>query len=172
MSEIININLENLTNEEREQLLALLKSAKGEAKTKKEWWEGTKFDVDKGKRYYSIYTDGGVSATNNCGLVLDEKRIAFGNVCKDKEYMERRAKEIKLYNLLSNFAEVVNEGWQPNWEDDDEMKCYILYHHYDKKWLAVSTYICSHPNKVYFKTEELAQRAIDEIIIPFEKGEL
>ena len=168
MSNTISVNLENLTDAERQQLVAIVEKSQ----KPKKWWKDTKFDVKRNEEYEYIHCDGTIRNDTNINSMLDSDVIAFGNACKDKAYMKRRAKEIKLYNLLSNFAEVVNEGWKPNWKDDDEMKCHILHHHYDKKWVATATYICRHPNGVYFKSEELAQRAIDEIVLPFERGEL
>lgn len=39
-----------------------------------------------------------------------------GNACTDKEFVQEKAKQIQLYNLLSNFAYKVNEGWEPDWD--------------------------------------------------------
>lgn len=85
--------------------------------------------------------------------------------------MERRAQEIKLYNLLSNFAYDVNEGWVPNW-DDKKDKYHIIYNNKLMIWeIRVAVY-SRYPHIVYFRTSELARRAINEIVIPFERGEL
>ena len=82
--------------------------------------------------------------------------------------MERRAKEIRLYNLLSNFAYQVNDGWEPDWESKYQNKWYI-YKMYSQEWAVTWHNQIQCVNEVYFKTEELARRAIEEIIIPFEK---
>lgn len=82
--------------------------------------------------------------------------------------MEKRAREIRLYNLLSNFAHQVNEGWEPDWENTCQDKWYIYKSHSLHGWRVVSYNRIQWANEVCFKTEELAQRAICEIILPFE----
>lgn len=101
-----------------------------------------------------------------------EEVVKFGNACKSKEYMKRRAREIRLYNLLSNFAYQVNEGWEPDWESEYQNKWYIYQSHSSHGWSVSSYHRIQCMNMVYFKTEELARKAIEEIIIPFERGEL
>lgn len=100
---------------------------------------------------------------------LDNIQKENGNACTDKEFVQEKARQIQLYNLLSNFAYTVNKGWEPNWDDENEAKWYI-YKNYSSDVVGIK---CSFRyvilNTVYFKTAELAQRAIDEIIIPFEK---
>ena len=160
----ITVNLENLTDAECQQLRDIVEKSQ----KPKRWWEGTKFDVKEDEWHYYIDNDGEVE---KCCKITAEKRL-FGNACTDREYMERRAKEIELYNLLSNFAEVVNEGWQPDWKYEEEVKYHILRNHKNGIWgISVACWAGS-LNGVYFKTEELAQRAIDEIVLPFERGEL
>ena len=164
----ITVNLENLTDAERQQLMNIVEKSQ----KPKQWWEGTKFDIAVRTAYCYMDEIGNVYFSRNDEFPSDEKRIAFGNACKDGTYMERRAKEIKLYNMLSNFAEVVNEGWQPDWEDGSEKKYCLLYDCFRDRWNTIHTTIDKCPTEVYFKTEELAQRAIDEIILPLERGEL
>ena len=92
-----------------------------------------------------------------------------GNACTDKEFVQEKAKQIQLYNLLSNFAYKVNEGWEPDWDDKDEYKYCIVYDNLNKCWCDSVTIWGSILGPVYFKTAELVKRAIDEIVIPFEK---
>lgn len=92
-----------------------------------------------------------------------------GNACTDKEFVQEKAKQIQLYNLLLNFAYKVNEGWTPDWENTCQNKWCIYRSYSFHRW---KVYYCNRTqsaNEVLFKTKELAQRAIDEIIIPFEK---
>lgn len=70
----------------------------------------------------------------------------------------------QLYNLLSNFAHDVNEGWEPDWENPLERKYYKCRIYLNNSWQFL--------NVIYFKSKELAQRAVDEVVVPFEKGEL
>lgn len=102
---------------------------------------------------------------------LDKNRLKVGNVCMNRIYMEGKAAKIKLYSLLSNFAEKVNEGWEPNWENRNEDKWFCYYNPFMGNWIVFDSSEKT-TNTVYFKSKELVQRAVEDIVIPFERGEL
>lgn len=129
------------------------------------------FRINREDIVYYISSNGGISSFKFSNDKLNKELVNYGNACKDKAYMERRAQEIKLYNLLSNFAYKVNEGWEPDWDDKNEYKYYIVYDNLNKGWCDSTTIWGSILGMVYFKTAELAQRAIDEIVIPFTEKE-
>lgn len=129
------------------------------------------FRINREDIVYYISSNGGISSFKFSNDKLNKELVNYGNTCKDKAYMERRAKEIRLYNLLSNFAYQVNEGWEPNWDDENEDK-WLARFNFLNQWQPAFINLMRYPNMVYFKTKELAQRAIDEIVIPFEKGEM
>lgn len=133
--------------------------------------ENDLFSFNKGDTGYYISANGGIVAFDFDNDKFCKKLIKFGNAYKDRGYMERRVQEIKLYNLLSNFAYTVNKGWEPNWDDENEAKWSCYYSSFAHNWIVFDS-SGKTTNTVYFKSAELAQRAIDEIIIPFEKGEL
>lgn len=144
----------------------------------KEWGEeeyvegkDNPFELQRGDIYYLIDYDGSIESSNfNDKSKFAINTVKFGNACKDESYMKKRAKEIRLYNLLSNFAYQVNEGWEPNWEENVNQNKWCIYKsHSSHSWGATSYKQIQCMNEVYFKTEELARRAIQEIIIPFEK---
>lgn len=125
------------------------------------------FSLEPYDLYYFVDCDGCVKSDVYSGKSrYDRQAVEFGNACKDEDYMQRRAKEIRLYNLLSNFAYQVNGDWEP-----DKGNKYFVYNH--KGTWYVNYFVESfHANDVYFKTQQLAERAIQEIILPFERGEL
>lgn len=128
------------------------------------------FGFNVNEKYFYINETGDVCSKIFCNDLTDYDFIQFGNACKDERYMVRRSKETELYNLLSNFAHKANEGWVPDWEDGDEQKYYVGYDNLNKNWYENSIIWCSISGAVYFKSEELAQRAIDEVVIPFERA--
>ena len=133
--------------------------------------EESLFEFNEGDTIYFINSIGEVTKGNYLGDKFNEEFIKFGNACKDRGHMKRRAQEIKLYNLLSNFAYKVNEGWEPNWENMDEYK-YTIAKENELIWKPTRYITLKIINGIYFKSKELAQRAIDEIVIPFEEGRL
>ena len=96
---------------------------------------------------------------------------AFGNMSKNKEYMEQRAKQIQLYNLLSNFAHEVNQGWEPDWSDENEAKWYVYIDHFHTSAEISNDDTNECLNTVYFRTKDLAEQAANEIVLPFIKKE-
>lgn len=63
-------------------------------------------------------------------------------------------------NKLVNTAIFLNEGWYPNWDDQNEIKYYIYYNNIKNDFdIGFCSY--AQPIGVFFRTKELAERAID-----------
>lgn len=81
-------------------------------------------------------------------------------------YIEGEAKAVsrerKLLFKLHQWAKEKNDGWEPDWEEDEEKKWYVYYNHVEERlnvtWGYNSTNFIKLP---YFKTEELAQECIE-----------
>lgn len=116
------------------------------------------FDFNDGDRFYYVNALGKVQV----GIYGKSSThyVSFGNACKDPNIMHERATEIRNYNKIANLAIKYNQGWTPNWEDEYEYKWFIAFDHITKRLCpSCITYISS-PNAVYFKTKELALKAI------------
>ena len=127
--------------------------------------------VDKYKEYWYInnlgyldyYTDGR-SRTDN-GL------FNISNYCTDKALLTTRAKEEVLSRLLWRFS-MENGGNKIDWKNPNQSKYFIFQNTMADTWSVSSRLYNKKNDSVYFISQEVAQRAIDEIIIPFYKGEL
>ena len=73
---------------------------------------------------------------------------------------EKQAKKLLAINQLMNIAKYLNNGWKPNWDDDNEKKYTISLDRNNKK-INITWNVLVNKCPVYFKTEELAQKAID-----------
>lgn len=74
---------------------------------------------------------------------------------------EKQAQKLLAINKLMNVAKYLNGDWQPNWNNDKERKYYIYLkscYNYDVSIDCSCSYTYS---IVHFKSEELAQQAID-----------
>ena len=120
------------------------------------------FEPRKGDVYYYIDDGGRVFDSVYADIGLK----AIGNVCTDKSVMERKAHELKLWSLLWNFAEENND--EMDWDDAEEYKYYIYKDCIYKRWSIASNLTCR-KMVVYFSSRKLAQRAIDEIVLPWER---
>ena len=107
-------------------------------------------------------------------VVWDEFSIDYSIPCKDRSIVEARQKRHHLADLLEKFAydndAVVTEEM---WEDTTFIK-YCIYKRtnefggYDISKNRYTKYI----DVIYFTSKEVAQRAINEVVIPFNNGTL
>lgn len=75
---------------------------------------------------------------------------------------EKQAQKLLAINHLMNVAKYLNGDWQPNWGNNDgyEYKYYLFIDYPGNKIeIAYVASCCS--DGIYFKSEELAQQAID-----------
>lgn len=165
----IEVNMGNLSEDERAQFKLLIEKAN--TPPQKKWWVNTVFDIDAGERYYYINSKGGVFDSINNSWI-EKEIIDFGNACKDKTYIEQRTKEMRRVNLITNFAHVVNGQWREDWSNMNERKYYCCYNQNAREWNVAFENFSKVPGVAYFKSRALAQRCIDEIILPFERREL
>lgn len=71
---------------------------------------------------------------------------------------EKQAKKLLAINQLMNVAKYLNGDWQFNWEEAGNSKFYIALEH--NKIRILEGWV-SNVALVYFRTKELAQKAID-----------
>lgn len=79
-----------------------------------------------------------------------------------KEEAEQHLKEQRLLFKIKKWAKIKNDGWEPDWEDDEDK--YYIYHNCDDKELRVSyaTLSDNFTRLPYFKSREIAQACIEE----------
>lgn len=70
----------------------------------------------------------------------------------------KQAEKLLAINKLLNTARFLNKEWKPNWEDTTRKFTFLIDEEDD---LLIPHQDCRYNSFVYFKTEELAQRAID-----------
>lgn len=70
-------------------------------------------------------------------------------------------KRVKAYAELHSLAEKLNEGWEPNWLDEDENKYYIATDFNQTTVHARTRFAAA--GMVFFETQEKAEQAIKQI---------
>ena len=123
--------------------------------------------VKKDKQYYYITNGGDVDCGTDYYWESDNKRHKVANYCTDKELMQQRALHETLNRLLWRFS-MENCGEKINWNNGYLSKYVIVYDHRNEKF-EIRQYDFTHFGTIYFHTKEIAQRAIEEIILPFMK---
>ena len=81
------------------------------------------------------------------------------NRFETEEKAQAAANRINALLKLQRIADVLNEGWIPDWTNGGIGK-YGLYYHNKRQWDVTQFVHCSYPGQVYFKSTELAKEAI------------
>ena len=153
--------LQSMTDEERSEVVKYLSNENN----LKDMYSTT---PKLGERFWYIDAFLNAYCTTRFSTDLDSKiwdgKLIKTGVCTNREIVEKRAKEEKLSRLLWKFK-LENDNVKLDWEDDEQ-----------RKWFVVSTpkelYVDMTFNTnviagaTYFSTEEIAKRAIKEVVEP------
>ena len=147
----LNVNMENLTEAERNQLLALVKKSTGENKV----WK-----PEENETYYYIKAAGVINCQEYYNTSsFSTSNYEIGNCFKTKEEAEFAVEKQKVTTELKRFAQEHND--KIDWNNDD-WKYYLAYGYLDKKLTVCST-IKIKVADIYFTSKELLQEAIKAI---------
>lgn len=148
--EEIKVNLDNLTNEERETLLKLVE--KGNKTNKKR---------ERLETYYFISDKGAICCKCALGTV-NEIRYRLGNYFKTKEEAEFARKKQLIYQQLADYA-LEHNTEEIDWNNPCQQKWLIRYVKCYKEigysWSTDTIYM----NQIYFSSEKIARDAVEEI---------
>lgn len=110
----------------------------------------------KEKNFYYITYDGDIRKVREASSSSLSCHMTDKNNCTSK----KQAEKLLAINMLLNVAKYLNGDWKPNWNDDNEKKYTISLDRNNKK-INITWNVLVNKCPVYFKTEELAQKAID-----------
>lgn len=148
----IKVNLDNLTNEERETLLKLVEKGN---KTNKKRWRGY-------GAYYHITPCGDVTYSFDSMCLYDEQCYKFGNYFKTKEEAEFARKKRLIYQQLKDYA-LGHNTEEIDLNNNIQYKWFMRYDNECKKmkycWMTSSL----HMHQIYFTSEEIAKDAVKEV---------
>lgn len=117
-------------------------------------------------KYYFISNAGNVLCENDFEHWMGIDRYEIANYCTDKTLMEQRALHETLSRLLWRFS-MQNDGDKIDWKDRISDKYFIYFDHESDYFDIDTCCIFQYTECPYFHNKEIAQRAIDEIILPF-----
>ena len=84
----------------------------------------------------------------------------FTYTCKNNATSRKQLEKLLAINMLMNVAKYRNDGWQPDWSKEEEGKYYIQIENVSKN-LGIDCTGLFNSAIVYFKSEELAEQAIE-----------
>ena len=112
--------------------------------------------------YYTINIRGELQILSFYANSIQGQLYKRGEAFEYKEDALALDKEKLLLKRMEDWAEEQNEGWYPNWEDCDD-KFYIYYNHGSECFFVDNKWHANIFHKLpYFKTEEIAERFIEE----------
>lgn len=148
----LQINMNNLTDEERNTLLSLVKKAN---KPKNKVWK-----PEVKEEFYTLFGDGSINELtwlNNAGEI---KRYELGNCFKTKEEAKFAVEKLKVITELKRFALEHNEG-EIDW--NTRKKNFYIYYSYYINRIDIDFATHMRESIVYFTSREIAEQAIQEI---------
>ena len=151
MENNITVNMENLSEEEREQLMKLIKKSNG---CKRKVWK-----PENNETYFYISGHGRINYHKWNNDSTDNRYYGIGNCFQTKEEAEFALEKVKVETGLRRFAEENNEH-KIDWTDEDQEKWFIFYN--CDKIYPYQTYSTMR-NDIYFSSKEIAEQAIQTI---------
>ena len=149
----LTIDLDNLTEEEREKIFKLVEKSKEKSFNPFE-------RVGEGEKYYAIGGDCAADYFYEHNEEIDEDRFERVNYYNNKEFAEHQALRELLNRKLTKFS-YENDGSNI----DNYVDACSIYYDPDNSFCTSDC--CPDLLTPMFISEEVAQRAIDEIVKPF-----
>lgn len=157
MKENFEVNLDNLTQKEKESFLKLIKKSETILEPTEKHWKGKQGDV-----YYAITSEGRIVEHIEAESVYDKQCYQFGNYFQTKEEADFTKKRQLIYQQLKDYAVKHNEE-KINWENLNQEKAYIRFNAYIWDVEAGFTYEKKDIGQIYFTPRVIAINAIKEI---------
>ena len=153
MDNTITVNMENLTEEERNQLISLVKKS-NKPKSKKRWRANCCED------YYTIFADGNIAPQYENNHTADNFRYNTGNYFQTTEEAKFEREKRLVYQELKDYALEHNEN-ELDWNDTKQYKYYLFYSY---GCISIgSNSIAMYLGQIYFTSREIAKNAVSSI---------
>ena len=155
-------NLERENEELKAKIETLEKSINKQEDKKEEPF------IREGQGYFTINKLFGIDEFNYDSDIFDRELLNNGNMFpyteENKEQVEKEAKLIaerrKLQSEMEMFARQNNEE-EIDWNNSEQVKWYLYLTHKENEIRKGCTWDIRHFNTVYFTSEEIAQKALD-----------
>lgn len=129
--------------------------------------EKKKFEVKLPDMYDTLYYIDDICSevyiTNFVSSARDKDRYLRGFYFNTEEEAKQHLKERRLLFKLQQWAKEKNDGWKPDWSNDDEEKYYITYFEDESIELSweITWGMINFSKLPYFKTHELVRECIE-----------
>ena len=148
----LKVNFENLTAEERAELLKLVEKAN---KPKSKVWK-----PEREEEYYDIH-DTGIGGYVWYDSHFDNNNYAIGNCFKTREEAQNAVERLKIRAELQRFADEHNEPI--DWKNRNTAKWYIRFNYDDEIVECSRVRAVRDTFQIYFTSEEVAEAAVQSV---------
>lgn len=150
----LKVNFDNLTVEERAELLKLVEKAN---KPKSKVWK-----PKEGEEYYVYIVSGIIIHDVWNGDGVDENRYTIGNCFKTEEEAQNAVERLKIRAELQRYADEHND--KPiDWWNIRQKKWYIRFDYFNKTVGCAAITIARDCFQIYFSSEEVAKAAVQAV---------
>lgn len=127
----LNVNLDNLSQEERDTLVKLIeKSDKVEVKNSSKWHV-----PEFGEKYYIINSEGSTVEWLLYGHDAVDKRVLnYQRAFPSRELAEKESTRMKARTKIFKFLRENEGGWEADWNNDSREKHSLVYNFRAKKF--------------------------------------
>lgn len=153
MKNNITVNMENLSEEEREQLIKLIHKSNG---FKSKMWK-----PKCGELFFYISGRGDIFSSIWINSYICSEYYSIGNCFKTKEEAEFALEKVRVETELRRFAEENNEC-EIDWTDEDQEKWCMHYSYGDGDVYFTDAY-CHKRNDIYFSSKRIGSQAVNSI---------
>ena len=122
----LNVNLENLSESERQQLTSLIKKSQKKKPLRCEPQKSNTYYILRGGRYTLEY------CWNDDDY--DKELMQRGNVFRKRETVEQVANKHQIVNKIAAFVEQFDDGWVADWENWRQEKYFVCFNHKTRKY--------------------------------------
>lgn len=157
MKENFEVNLKNLTREERKTFLKLIERSKKIPEISEKRCRSKNED-----EYYYIANDGEILLEHETGCKFDELNFQFGNYFKTIDEADFARKKQFTYQQLSDYA-LEHNTEAIDWKNPQQNKWFIGCNHNNNTLITGVRQSVEFINTVYFTSREIAENAIKEI---------
>ena len=100
-------------------------------------------------KFFQICSTGSVNASAN----LYDNEHTFNPGFNSKSYAEMVADKVYKLKVIYSWLEENDDGWQPDWNDKDQAKYYIVYNHNSKMYIIQTTHTFERLTCVYMSID-------------------
>lgn len=142
------------------KFLGKLEALQKEAEMQKKQEELKPWKPEVGEKYFVAVEDG-ADVVQYCEDSIDEFNIRFGNCFRTGERAEQVAEKMRLLLRLEQLHDMLCPDYEPDYEDDDEVKFYVYFGHSQGRYDISRSISWENPCMVAFDAEKNAQKAAE-----------